>query len=522
MSFPTAANTGVSSGVTLTPSGSIIVTEAGTILDGLNITGSVIIRANNVTLKNSNVTSGGYYGIRVDTGYTGAHVINCDIDGRGQGIGSHGIQGSGTFIGNEIRGFENGITINAGTSTIRSNYIHNLAAQGSPHFDGIQVQGGQNGVLIENNTIILTSSQTGAIFLQSYFGNINNVMIRNNYVDGGGYTMYFDGSKNTTYRMTDITWQDNYNGRGYWGHEYIKADAAGNLPTRIGNVNTDNPLSPEQAPGGSAPAPTPAPEPTPTPAPGEITGTSGNDVLTGTTGADTMKGLAGSDTFSGNILDNDQPRLPPLPPVVTPPNQPIVPPLPPVVTPPVVKPPKTITTMTSVTLPEGVIDVVATGKANVALTGNALDNSIKGNAGKNTIKAGAGNDKLAGALGNDALTGGTGKDTFVFNTKLGTSNTDRKVNFDKITNFSVRDDSFQLDNAIFKKLGSGSPTKQKQLSKAFFTIGDKATDTNDYVIYDKKTGVVSYDVDGSGSKAAVEFAQLKTGLGLTYKDFFII
>ena len=96
------------------------------------------------------------------------------------------------------------------------------------------------------------------------------------------------------------------------------------------------------------------------------------------------------------------------------------------------------------------------------------------------------------------------------------------MNFDRITDFNVKDDGFHLDNAIFKKLGSGSEAKPKQLSKSFFTIGDKAKDKNDYIVYNLKTGVLSYDADGSGKGKAVEFAQLSRNLKMNEKDFFVI
>ena len=51
---------------------------------------------------------------------------------------------------------------------------------------------------------------------------------------------------------------------------------------------------------------------------------------------------------------------------------------------------------------------------------------------------------------------------------------------------------------------------------------DKAKDENDTIIYNKKKGILTYNSDGSGSKAAVEFAQVKKGLALSYKDFFIV
>jgi len=142
--------------------------------------------------------------------------------------------------------------------------------------------------------------------------------------------------------------------------------------------------------------------------------------------------------------------------------------------------------------------------------------------GKNVLTGGIGADKLNGGLGNDVLTGGLGSDVFVFNSKLGTAKTDRKVNFDTIKDFNVKDDVIWLDNAIFKKLGKGSEAAPGKLNKKFFTIGDKAKDGNDYLIYNKKTGVLSYDADGNGAGEAIEFAQLKKGLALTEKNFFIV
>jgi VCBS repeat-containing protein len=197
------------------------------------------------------------------------------------------------------------------------------------------------------------------------------------------------------------------------------------------------------------------------------------------------------------------------------------PPPPPPPVPPV--PPTAFTPSSNFTLPDGALTITASGSANIALTGNALDNSITGNVGKNTINGGAGSDKVNGGLGNDNLTGGSGKDAFVFTTKLGTSTTDRKVNFDTLKDFSAKDDSIYLYNAIFKKLGKkGSEANPAKLDKKFFTVGDKAKDKDDYVIYNKKTGVLSYDADGSGKGQAIEFAQLKKGLALKYNDFFVI
>ncbi|WP_201831618.1 tandem-95 repeat protein [Microvirga zambiensis] len=171
---------------------------------------------------------------------------------------------------------------------------------------------------------------------------------------------------------------------------------------------------------------------------------------------------------------------------------------------------------------EKTLTIGLTDVANETVTGTAGKDVLVGGTGKDVFNGGLGDDKLSGGLGNDVLTGGKGKDVFVFDSKLGTSSTDRKVNFDSIKDFSVKDDSLYLDNAIFKKLGAGTATSPKQLKSSFFTIGDKAKDKNDYIVYNNKTGVLSYDADGSGNGKAVEFAQLTKNLKMTYKDFFVI
>jgi VCBS repeat-containing protein len=163
------------------------------------------------------------------------------------------------------------------------------------------------------------------------------------------------------------------------------------------------------------------------------------------------------------------------------------------------------------------LTVQVTDVAAETVTGTGTADILTGGAGKDVFKGGTGDDKLSGGADNDTLWGEKGKDVFVFDTALGTSSTDRKVNFDTIKDFSVRDDSIQLDNAIFKKL-----VKVGKLNKNYFTIGDKAKDKNDYIVYNNKTGVLSYDADGSGKGKAVEFAQLSRNLKMTEKDFFVI
>jgi Ca2+-binding RTX toxin-like protein len=145
------------------------------------------------------------------------------------------------------------------------------------------------------------------------------------------------------------------------------------------------------------------------------------------------------------------------------------------------------------------------------LAGSAYSDTLKGNDGANRMSAASGNDILYGLLGNDLLIGGIGADTFVFDTKLQSSN------IDTIDDFVASDDTICLDRSIFSRLGGAG-----DLAAQSFYAGTAAHDVSDRIIYDKVTGRLSYDADGTGNGAAVQFALLDKGLTLSAADFDII
>ncbi|PVE20440.1 hypothetical protein DC522_32380, partial [Microvirga sp. KLBC 81] len=186
-----------------------------------------------------------------------------------------------------------------------------------------------------------------------------------------------------------------------------------------------------------------------------------------------------------------------------------------------------VTTGVSYTLAGDEVNLTGTGSTSISLTGNSLANVIKGNTGANKINGNAGNDalygnagndKLWGGTGNDVLAGGAGKDAFVFHTKPSA-----KTNLDTIVYFNPADDTIWLDNAVFTKLGKvGSTSQPALLNPAYLALGTKAKDANDYLVYDKVTGKLFYDADGSGQGAAVQVATLSNKAALTFWDFQII
>jgi hypothetical protein len=223
--WPDATSTGVPAGVTLTPSGDVVITQAGAVVSGLNITGSVYIRADNVTLENCKVTSGGWAGVTIDPGVTGAVVQNCTIDGTGRapdGTGNQGIMGSGTFIGNNIFNVENGI-VPGSNSVIQGNYIHDLQAGGSPHYDGIQIDGGLSNIQISGNSIINQWGWTSAVMIDNGFGAVSNVTVTNNLLTGGAYTVYADSNLGTA-SITGVSFTNNHIGGAQYGDALIRGN----------------------------------------------------------------------------------------------------------------------------------------------------------------------------------------------------------------------------------------------------------------------------------------------------------
>ncbi|MBB3019039.1 hypothetical protein FHR70_002093 [Microvirga lupini] len=156
-------------------------------------------------------------------------------------------------------------------------------------------------------------------------------------------------------------------------------------------------------------------------------------------------------------------------------------------------------------------------RSSASLTGSGTANEIVGHAGRTTIKAGSGNDKIYGGLGNDSLWGQSGRDIFVFDTRP-----NKSTNVDRVYDFKSKDDSIWLDNKVFTKLGSGTASKPKKFKSDMFVEGKRAQDAEDRIVYDRKTGAVYYDQDGTGAKAQVKIASISNKTKLYYHDFLVI
>jgi Ca2+-binding RTX toxin-like protein len=171
--------------------------------------------------------------------------------------------------------------------------------------------------------------------------------------------------------------------------------------------------------------------------------------------------------------------------------------------------------------PDVVIERARGGSGSDTLIGNSADNRLKGGSGNDKLRDGGGNDQLIGglgndqlngSLGNDLLAGGKGKDIFIFSNALSANGN----NTDRISDFIAKDDTIRLDDKIFGGLKTGA------LSSTRFCSGPSAKDSSDRIIYNKSTGELFYDPDGTGAAAQIKFATLVLLPKLTAADFFII
>ncbi|MGO4523314.1 cadherin domain-containing protein [Microvirga sp. 2MCAF35] len=155
---------------------------------------------------------------------------------------------------------------------------------------------------------------------------------------------------------------------------------------------------------------------------------------------------------------------------------------------------------------------------NDTLVGKGANDILYGFGGKDRLYGNNGNDMLSGGLDNDTLEGGAGQDIFVFDAKLAKTNKlNKKQNLDRISDLAVADDTIHLKKSVFSKI-----KKTGVLKKGEFFIGSAAHDRDDHVIYNKKTGALFYDADGTGAKEAIQFATLAKNLKLTHLDFFVV
>lgn len=215
-SMPGDSNTGVPSGTQLrVHRGNMVITRAGTVISGLDIYGSVDVRARNVTIRNSI--------IRGDSAGAQDFLVRSASDGASLTITDSTLRASkATYRVNGLRGWNinaNRLDISnvidpahfwgSGNVQLRNSWLHdNLHYTNDPgwnggpsHDDSIQIQSG-SGYWITGNRI--EDANNAGIMITQDAGRTSNVMIRDNFLDGGGCTINLHDKGKGRFQNIDI------------------------------------------------------------------------------------------------------------------------------------------------------------------------------------------------------------------------------------------------------------------------------------------------------------------------------
>jgi len=211
--WPDATNTGPTG--TLTASGSLTVSTNGTTVQNLHITGKLTINASNVTVRNCRITNTTErYVVQIQGGRTGILFEDTEIDGNL--YATHGLVFNNyTMRRCNIHRCGDGLHIGPNT-TVEDTYVHTLAHNlfyvAAPHYDCVQALGGSNIVLRRNNFVGRFRDQTSAIIMSAFNNNLGNVLIENNRLANGGFTLYLfedDGTPTWNFVSPGITVRNN-------------------------------------------------------------------------------------------------------------------------------------------------------------------------------------------------------------------------------------------------------------------------------------------------------------------------
>jgi hypothetical protein len=203
--FPGPACTGVPAGTALRAhAGNLFVKSPGAVVEGVHVTGDLIVQANGVTILNSRIDGQ----VTNYDGSDGAHPFTI----RDSTVGTETCKSTGTAIGNghftaervHIRGFGDGIRASAPNVTVRDSFLKLCTHDPESHSDGIQDYPASANLVFDHNTVDqcggrvptngvcdLKIGYNAPIFVHSNTnGGTKGARITNNLIMGGVYSLF--------------------------------------------------------------------------------------------------------------------------------------------------------------------------------------------------------------------------------------------------------------------------------------------------------------------------------------------
>ena len=246
--FPDASNTGPGSTSLSSHSGNLELRDDGQVIDGWDLTGSVDIYANNVTIEYSTINSSNWWAVNLRPGYTGLKILHTKLTGTpGAGPDNGGEDYAVSNMGDgdievgwdDVSVFGNALSM--GNGLIHDSYVHDpapfITRSGSyEHIDAVISDGDDTlGLTIKHNTLLnpvpIDKGPTSAIGLLSNTGPIQNTTVEDNWIAGGAYALYGGGTGSSNVKVTGNVFSTQYWPQcGYYGPvAYWNAGGSGNM-----------------------------------------------------------------------------------------------------------------------------------------------------------------------------------------------------------------------------------------------------------------------------------------------------
>jgi hypothetical protein len=202
--IPGPTNTGAPKGVNLTVhQGDLVVTTPGTVIDGWDVRGRVLVKADDVTIRNSVIRGGGplgSYGALVQSwwGFKNLRVSDSTLQASSPGVNVDGISGANyTAERLDISDVVDQVKVIGGNVTVRDSWLHDNfhsdndpnQADGITHDDNVQIEGGDR-VVLENN--VMSGAHNAAIMITQNHSTTADVRIRANWMADGACTVNVD------------------------------------------------------------------------------------------------------------------------------------------------------------------------------------------------------------------------------------------------------------------------------------------------------------------------------------------
>jgi hypothetical protein len=254
--FPDASNTGINgAGLStgeLTRTGGMTVTEDGAVIENMYVEGGIKVEADDVTIRDTYVDAGSgstgpRYGIQISGGPRNALIEDTTVVGGT----SKSVYGENMTLRRvNLSGGSDALQLGKNT-VIEDSYLHDMSSLPGAHNDAIQSTGGSN-VVIRGNTIQGPyQEQTSAIIIQTNFRPIEDVLIEDNFLSGGAYTLYSNDRNNGYGPPRNVQVKDNVFEKNSSQFGHLSSNSLEEMSFSNNIFHTGEPIPENAGDGGS-------------------------------------------------------------------------------------------------------------------------------------------------------------------------------------------------------------------------------------------------------------------------------